>query len=708
MDETLYKTAHQLSLVFAQRNDSRFLKMTTDRIEVGSELPTPPIEVSDPTQSTTCRRTSTSPYCDASADGASSRTSLSSAGGSLATRATTPLPKPPTATTIAAFSTLQFQKAERRMGAGCGWATNLIKENLKIKQDLAVLHHRIDAAFSPFKSNRRMSNNTDSIEKIRSILLEDVQRSPNLDPKFAVDRLSNYMLSMGYFDTLLDLFNEPTLFNQRQQIYISNSDGIENDDCAVNKLRQFYVHLVDIFAQIFNDQCVQHLIRRRFLTDFLDRLRKISDQNKIAKCNAKNNNNNEIWHFPSPSDLSSASSESLVIEKLTGHNSECCDTMCSYGPVFERAIECLSMEGGDLDAVLANLGVIINLLIFNAKIGLNSMIKKQLCSQLSIFIMDENPILAYKACLAMSLVWSKVGNSQIDDESTGWCMWIGYFLNNQNPEMTGFAATAYRNRFVGSKSWLSQYIQSMNFDAPNIKAFILFMLVVECYSGNKENVLRTFHDSNLFDLLSKTLDNPLSKSYFDRLAKIVRSSWPKNTKLDEKPAYMWTSGQVCDWLSEVGFDEYVPKFRELKIDGDFLFKLDGPDFVRECKIKSDFDLMRFSRELTNLKMATDYSPMDPTALDMWLVNLDPQLSQYTYQMLIKGLDRNNLKMISECILIEVCSVNNIVHRKKILRCLSRLLIISLLNYHNLSGRLLDLLAIDHRCKSKKCRIFALQ
>lgn len=76
---------------------------------------------------------------------------------------------------------------------------------------------------------------------------------------------------------------------------------------------------------------------------------------------------------------------------------------------------------------------------------------------------------------------------------------------------------------------------------------------------------------------------------------------------------------------------------------------------------------RFMRELKSLKITADYSASDPSGLDKWLMELCPELSQYTYYMLRQGVDKFVLKTLTDQELREECGICNSIHRRKILQ-----------------------------------------
>lgn len=70
-----------------------------------------------------------------------------------------------------------------------------------------------------------------------------------------------------------------------------------------------------------------------------------------------------------------------------------------------------------------------------------------------------------------------------------------------------------------------------------------------------------------------------------------------------------------------------------------------------------------------LQIAADYSSVDESQLDQFLMSLSPELSVYTYQMLGMGLNRNFLPHLTNDMMKTVCGINNPVHRLKLRQAL---------------------------------------
>uniref|UniRef100_A0A915KQI0 SAM domain-containing protein n=1 Tax=Romanomermis culicivorax TaxID=13658 RepID=A0A915KQI0_ROMCU len=135
----------------------------------------------------------------------------------------------------------------------------------------------------------------------------------------------------------------------------------------------------------------------------------------------------------------------------------------------------------------------------------------------------------------------------------------------------------------------------------------------------------------------------------------------------EIPAFQWSCEKVSDWLCKIGFEHQKSNFVEHRIDGDLLFSMNDFLLKNEFSMQSSYDRLRFMRELDNLKVNADYNTIDPTAFDIWLTNIQPQLSIYTYCMLKKGLDRKTVRFLNENLLLETFGVENPIQRRKIMK-----------------------------------------
>lgn len=69
------------------------------------------------------------------------------------------------------------------------------------------------------------------------------------------------------------------------------------------------------------------------------------------------------------------------------------------------------------------------------------------------------------------------------------------------------------------------------------------------------------------------------------------------------------------------------------VDGDLLLLLTDEELKNDIFMTSSLLRKRFMRELEGLKIAADYSAIDRSGLDTFLMSVSDDLSVYTYQML---------------------------------------------------------------------------
>ncbi|VDP70389.1 unnamed protein product [Echinostoma caproni] len=181
---------------------------------------------------------------------------------------------------------------------------------------------------------------------------------------------------------------------------------------------------------------------------------------------------------------------------------------------------------------------------------------------------------------------------------------------------------------------------------------------------------------------------------------------------------LWTPDDVQCWLTRTGFTQLVPKFTELRVDGDLLLCLDETMLCNDLDILNGIVRLRLIRELKRLKSEADYSLIDPSNLAGWLawanslipsprvpnsdmvestssngtstalvpvnsvssttasgqnnplippqLNTSTDLIQYTYALLKAGIDRSLLPFLTDSALAEDCHVTNAIHRARIL------------------------------------------
>ncbi|CAD6185948.1 unnamed protein product [Caenorhabditis auriculariae] len=127
----------------------------------------------------------------------------------------------------------------------------------------------------------------------------------------------------------------------------------------------------------------------------------------------------------------------------------------------------------------------------------------------------------------------------------------------------------------------------------------------------------------------------------------------------------WTANDVQYWVTKIGFEDYVGQFAKHMVDGDLLLHLSEHDLHNDIGMTSGLQKKRFMRELESLKIAADYSAVDESNLDQFLMSLSPELSVYTYQMLSNGVNRSLLSSLTDDLMQNACGITNPIHRLKL-------------------------------------------
>lgn len=91
--------------------------------------------------------------------------------------------------------------------------------------------------------------------------------------------------------------------------------------------------------------------------------------------------------------------------------------------------------------------------------------------------------------------------------------------------------------------------------------------------------------------------------------------------------------------------------------------------LNSLKVKRLFFLAILELRRSAFQRSADYACVDPTRLDMWLMGLDKDMSVYTYEMLLNGIDRRSLIHVDESILKNEAGMSNSIHRMKFLHAI---------------------------------------
>ncbi|GFQ93089.1 NAD(+) hydrolase sarm1, partial [Trichonephila clavata] len=114
----------------------------------------------------------------------------------------------------------------------------------------------------------------------------------------------------------------------------------------------------------------------------------------------------------------------------------------------------------------------------------------------------------------------------------------------------------------------------------------------------------------------------------------------------------------------INFECYSQQFKDSHVNGDLLFQLDEDNLNKDTGMVNGIHRKKFLTELTQLKICSDYSSCDPSGLNNFLQKLDKSYSQYTYKMLLNGINLENISSLNKDFL-EQCGVINSFHKERI-------------------------------------------
>ena len=137
--------------------------------------------------------------------------------------------------------------------------------------------------------------------------------------------------------------------------------------------------------------------------------------------------------------------------------------------------------------------------------------------------------------------------------------------------------------------------------------------------------------------------------------------------LDKVP--QWSVDDVCQWLSSIGFSNFVDIFRSVGVDGDILLLLKDSCIKDDLEMSNGILRKRFQRELKSLKRRSDYSCCvggEETAA--FLSSISPDFREFTYNMISKDMTVEYMRKLSWEDLVDMlreAGVDNMVHQHKI-------------------------------------------
>ncbi|KAK7471647.1 hypothetical protein BaRGS_00035694, partial [Batillaria attramentaria] len=279
------------------------------------------------------------------------------------------------------------------------------------------------------------------------------------------------------------------------------------------------------------------------------------------------------------------------------------------------------------------------------------------------FVDDDS--IRYYACLAIAVL---VSNKEIEAcvLKSGTLTLVRPFVESHDPQEFGQMDQSHQHG--RSSGWLRRMVPVLSSKREEAQALAAFHMAMEAGIKAEQDRKEILYEIDAVEPLKWLASTPNSTA--SRLAgqalRILGESVPH--KLSQQVP-LWTTEDVVHW---VGFGDYGEGFRSCQVDGDLLLRLTEDELMDSIEMSCAITRKRFLRELRDLKITGDYTSCDPTKLGDWLVEVGPEFAQYTYQMIQAGVDKQTLRSLNHEHLAHDCTIDNGIHRMKILEKIEEL------------------------------------
>ncbi|XP_012680673.2 NAD(+) hydrolase SARM1 [Clupea harengus] len=369
----------------------------------------------------------------------------------------------------------------------------------------------------------------------------------------------------------------------------------------------------------------------------------------------------------SQDDAQLARSVSGILEHMFKHTEETSAQLISNGALDALLFWC---RGTD-PTVLRHCAVALsNCAMYGGHRCQRLMIEKQAAEWLfPLAFSKEDELIRFYACLAVALL---ANNKEIEKEvvKSGTLELVEPFIASLDPDEFARSLLDSTDCMQGrTAADLQQLLPLLDGTRLEGKCIAAFYLCVETSIKSRQRNTKIFQEIGAVQSLKRIAmysSNATACSLAKRALGMMGEEVPRRI-LSSVPN--WKSGEVQRWLQQIGFSSYSERFQELQVDGDLLLNITDEDLRNDLGMSSGLTRKRFLRDLRVLKMYANYSTCDPNNLADWLADVDPRFRQYTYGLVQSGVDRKNILHINDEQLRTDCSVENGVHRAKILASL---------------------------------------
>uniref|UniRef100_A0A0N4Z782 ADP-ribosyl cyclase/cyclic ADP-ribose hydrolase n=1 Tax=Parastrongyloides trichosuri TaxID=131310 RepID=A0A0N4Z782_PARTI len=353
-----------------------------------------------------------------------------------------------------------------------------------------------------------------------------------------------------------------------------------------------------------------------------------------------------------------------IMECLFKHSSSTTYRLIDYGILDHILLTC--KRAADSPATLRQASLTLaNLVLYSCPEARKKIVQKKLPDWLFLLASQPDDITRYYACLAICILAS-CKEMEMAVVTSGTLALVEPFLLAHNP--TVFASNHYKQSQGRPKEWLIRLLPLLTSKCREAKSITAFHFTMESVIKKNQDKIAILHEIGAIPLLKEIASSPddLPAQLASEALTIIGEEVPYKLS---RQVPCWNVENVQCWVAKIGFEEYCESFGKHKVDGDLLLLLNENELENDIGMQSGLLRKKFLRELESLKIAADYSSIDDSNLDTFLMSLSPELSAYTYPMLNAGITRSMLPQITEDWMVNVCGMTNEIHKYKLKQAL---------------------------------------
>uniref|UniRef100_T1J6E6 ADP-ribosyl cyclase/cyclic ADP-ribose hydrolase n=1 Tax=Strigamia maritima TaxID=126957 RepID=T1J6E6_STRMM len=354
-----------------------------------------------------------------------------------------------------------------------------------------------------------------------------------------------------------------------------------------------------------------------------------------------------------------------ILEHLFKHSEGTCSDVIRLGGLDAILYKC---RCSDVETLRHCANALANLSLYGGSENQQQMIKRKVPVWLFPLAFHNDDNIKYYACLAIAAL---VANKEIEAAvlKSGTLDLVEPFITSHTP--VEFATSNVAHAHGQSKNWLQRLVPVLNSNREEARSLSAFHFSMEAGIKKKQGNTEIFREIGAIEPLKKVASSPnaIASKYAAQALRLIGEEVPH--KLSQQVP-LWTVEDVIEWVAQIGFSDLRTQFVSSRVDGDLLLQLTEENLRVDIGILNGILRKRFIRELAILKKMADYSSCDPTNLDQLLQNIGSEYSQYTYPMLHSGIDKDALRYLTEEQLAQECSIDNSIHRLRIMEAVRNL------------------------------------